>query len=160
MISQQTEICLALHNIRSCHNVGSIFRTADAVGVKKIFITGVTPAPIDRFGRQRKDISKVALRAEKSVKWEYVKDIENLIADMKKKEFQICALEQDKRSVDYREAKMEKKVLLILGEEVNGVPKEILDKCDQIIEIPMRGEKESLNVSVATGIVLFEIFPC
>lgn len=155
MISQQTEICLALHNIRSCHNVGSIFRTADAAGVKKIFITGVTPAPIDRFSRQRKDIAKVSLGAEKIVNWEYVKEIHDLISDMKKKGFKIYALEQDEKSVDYRKTKTKKKTLLILGNEVNGIEKAILDRCDRVIEISMKGKKESLNVSVAAGIAVF-----
>ena len=157
MISQQTEICLALHNIRSCHNVGSIFRTADAAGVKKIFITGVTPAPIDRFSRQRKDIAKVSLGAEKIVNWEYVKEIHDLISDMKKKGFKIYALEQDEKSVDYKKIRLQSKNAFIVGTEVTGIPENILKKCDVIAEIPMRGKKESLNISVACGVALFRI---
>ncbi len=164
MISQSKKtiktrkVCLVLHNIRSCHNVGSIFRTADAVGVSKIFICGETPSPIDRFGRARKDIAKVSLGAEKSVEWEYVKDIHELLTNLKKEKYSIFALEQDERSVDYRKVKVGKLSLLILGNEVNGISKDILDKCDEIIEIPMRGEKESLNVAVSAGVALFSIW--
>lgn len=159
MISQRLEICLVLHNIRSTHNVGSIFRTADAVGVSKIYLSGYTPAPVDRFGRSRGDIAKAALGAEKMVEWEQVKDLADLIFKLKKQKFIILGVEQDKKSIDYRKVKVGRKNLLILGNEVDGIENEILDQCDEIIEIPMRGEKESLNVSVAAGIVLFGIFP-
>ncbi len=153
----RSKVYLALHNIRSCHNVGSIFRTADAAGVSKIFICGATPSPIDRFGRDRKDISKVSLGAEKTVKWQYVKNIDDLLADLKKKKFKIYALEQDARAVDYRKAKIGNKDLLILGNEVHGIEKRILEKCDVVLEIPMKGKKESLNVAVAAGIALFSL---
>ncbi len=157
MISQTKEICLALHNIRSVYNVGAIFRTADAVGVSKIYLCGYTGAPVDRFGRARKDIAKVALGAEKTVKWESVKDIEELILKLKKEKFTILALEQSANSVDYKKVKLGKKNLLIVGNEVGGIEKKILNMCDSILEIPMKGEKESLNVSVATGVALFGI---
>lgn len=155
MISQRREVCLALHNIRSVYNVGAIFRTADAVGVTKIYLCGYTPAPIDRFGRARKDVSKSALGAEKTVAWESIEDISKLISKLKKEKYTILALEQDKASIDYRTAKIGKKNLLILGEEVRGIEQGILNTCDQILEIPMKGEKESLNVSVAAGVALF-----
>ena len=154
---QQQEIYLLLHNIRSTHNVGAIFRTADAVGVKKIYVSGYTPAPIDRFGRVRQDISKASLGAEKTVAWESIKDIKELIENLKKEKVKIIGLEQDKNSIDYTEAKLADKNLLIVGSEVEGIEKEILSHCDEIIEIPMRGQKESLNVSVATGIVLYAL---
>ncbi len=157
MISQQPKICLALHNIRSSHNVGSIFRTAEAAGVSKIYLCGYTPAPVDRFGRARKDIGKVALGAEKIVEWESIKDLGELIVRLKKEKFAICALEQDERSIDFRKIKKSDKILVIVGNEVGGVEKEILDECDQILEIPMKGKKESLNVAVATGVALFGI---
>ena len=149
------DIYLILHNIRSTHNVGSIFRTADAAGVKKIYLCGYTPTPIDRFGRKRKDIAKVALGAEETVEWEHFEKIEELIDKLKKENKQIVALEQDKSSVSYKDFVLEKDTAFILGEERNGIEKEILDKCDAVVEIPMKGKKESLNVSVATGIVLF-----
>ncbi len=151
-------IDLLLHNIRSTHNVGAIFRTADAVGVSKIYISGYTPAPIDRFGRARRDISKVSLGAERTVAWEGVSDIKDLTKKLKKEKVKIIGLEQDKRSIDYRKMKITGKILIILGNEVNGIEKEILDLCDEIIEIPMNGQKESLNVSVATGVVLYGLF--
>jgi tRNA G18 (ribose-2'-O)-methylase SpoU len=152
-----TQIYLVLHNIRSTHNVGAIFRTADATGVKKIYISGITPAPIDRFGRARPDISKASLGAEKTVEWESTTDIKELIKNLKKEKFQIIAVEQDKKSIDYKDLKKNEKVLLIVGNEVDGVDKEVLDLCDDIIEIPMLGKKESLNVSVATGVVLYSL---
>lgn len=149
------EIYLLLHNIRSVFNVGSIFRTADATSVKKIYISGYTPAPIDRFGRWRADISKVALGAEKTVPWEQIQDVDELIEDLKSEKFKIIGLEQDIRSIDYNLGKLSDKNLIIIGEEVNGIEKKYLDKCDEILEIPMLGNKESLNVSVATGVLLY-----
>ena len=148
---------LLLHNIRSAYNVGAIFRTADAVGVSKIYLSGYTPAPVDRFGRQRKDISKVSLGAEKVVDWECVKDVHDLIKRMKKDKVKIIGLEQYERSIDYRKAKITGRNLIIIGNEVDGMEKGILDLCDEIVEIPMKGKKESLNVSVAVGIFLYQI---
>ncbi len=151
------QIHILLHNIRSTHNVGAILRTADAVGVTKVYFSGYTPAPIDRFGRQRKDIIKASLGAEKTVKWESISNSIDLIKKLKKQGFTILSLEQDTRSIDYKKAKLINNTLLIVGNEVDGVDKSILDLSDEIIEIPMLGKKESLNVSVATGIVLYEI---
>jgi 23S rRNA (guanosine2251-2'-O)-methyltransferase len=148
---------LILPNIRSAINVGAIFRTADAVGINKIYLVGVTPCPNDKFGRIQKDIAKSALGAEVWVPWEYVSSLSVLINKLKKEKFKIIALEQDEKSIDYRKIKIENNTAIILGEEVNGIDKKILKKCDQIIEIPMHGKKESLNVSVATGIALFRI---
>ncbi len=157
----KTKISLILNDIRSTHNVGAIFRTADAVGVQKIYIGGITPAPIDRFGRKRKDIVKASLGAEESVKWENIQDVFNFIKKIKKEKSKIIAIEQDKRSIDYRKIKGKIKngdnVFIIIGNEVEGVSKEILDICDEIVEIPMLGSKESLNVSVALGIVLYSL---
>ncbi len=149
---------LLLHNIRSTHNVGAIFRTADAIGVSKIYISGYTPAPIDRFGRKRQDITKASLGAESSVHWESVTDIISLIKKLKKEKVKIIGLEQDKRSINYKKAKIEKENLIIVGNEVDGIEKGMLDLCDEILEIPMKGKKESLNVSVATGILLYSLF--
>jgi len=156
-MSMKKEVVLVLYNIRSAGNVGSIFRTANCAGVLKIFLVGVTPSPIDRFGRIRKDISKVALGAEKNVLWENVGKIEPLLARLKKDGFKIVALEQDKRSVDYKKFKLKTKAAIILGEEVHGLAEKILKKCDKIIEIKMTGKKESLNVSVAVAVALFGI---
>ncbi len=154
MVSQ---IHLLLHDIRSTHNVGAIFRTADAAGVNKIYLSGYTPAPIDRFGRARPDISKASLGAEKTVAWESVADQVELIKILKKDKFHIVALEQDKRAVNYKDLKKSENILLILGNEVDGVDKDILSLCDDIAEIPMLGMKESLNVSVSAGIMLYSL---
>ncbi len=152
------KILLILHNIRSVHNVGSIFRTADAVGVEKIYLTGYTPAPVDRFGRARKDFIKVSLGAEKTVPWEAHADTLKLVRTLKRKGVSIVALEQDARSVDYKKVRPVYPVALVVGNETEGISDEILTVCDVIAEIPMRGKKESLNVSVAAGVVLFRLF--
>jgi len=148
---------LILPNIRSAINVGSIFRTADGVGVDKIYLVGYTPRPIDRFGRAQKDIAKSALGAETWIPWEYREDLVELIKTLKDDDYSIIALEQDKNAIDYRKLKPTKKMAFIVGPEVNGLDKIILKLCDSIVEIPMYGKKESLNVSVATGIALFRI---
>ncbi|MDQ5950638.1 MAG: hypothetical protein QG585_580 [Patescibacteria group bacterium] len=148
---------LILHNIRSNHNVGSIFRTADSVSVSKIFLTGYSATPLDRFNREVKEVSKTALGAEKSVSWEQVKSVTSLIKKLKKEGFQIIAIEQDEKSVDYKKLKVGTKTAFVLGNEVDGIEKKVLKLCDVIAEIPMRGKKESLNVSVATGVALFRI---
>jgi len=149
---------LILHNIRSVHNVGAIFRTADALAVDKIYLTGYTPAPIDRFARVRKDFKKTSLGAEKSVVWEKCEDVLKLFDSLRHRGFEIVAVEQNKKSVDYKNYAPSSKVALIFGNEVSGLEKSILDNCDKIIEIKMRGKKESLNVSVAAGVILFRIF--
>ena len=149
---------LVLHDIRSVLNVGAIFRTADSIGINKILISGITPAPIDRFGRERKDLHKTALGSEKSVAWEQVQNIEEKIKELKTEGFEVVALEQSPESVDYKEYKTTEKTVIILGREVEGVSQELLSLCDKILEIPMNGEKESLNVSVATGILLYRLF--
>jgi len=156
-MKQKRENILILNNIRSVENVGAMFRTADAVGIDKIYLVGYTSAPVDRFGRKRKDLAKSALRAEEYVPWESVKTILPLIKKLKKDGFQIIAIEQDEKSVDYKKVKAKAKNAFIVGAEVTGIPKNVLKNCDITAEIPMRGKKESLNVSVSLGIVLFRI---
>lgn len=155
------ENIVILHNIRSVENVGAMFRTADAAGVQKIYLCGITPAPLDRFGRKRKDLAKSALGAEEFVPWEQVKSLPGLLRRMRQDGYYIIAVEQDKNSIDYRKLTSHKlkakKLAIIMGAEVEGVPQNILKKCDIIVEIPMRGKKESLNVSVAFGVVLFGV---
>jgi len=147
------EIYLILDNIRSMQNVGSIFRTADAAGVSKIYLCGITPKP------PRKEIDKAALGAIDFVNWQYQEDIKSLISTLKKDNVRVIALEQDPEAIPYTlyEIPNTKKVALIVGNEVDGISKEILDLCDEILEIPMYGKKNSLNVSVATGIILYKI---
>src|SRR3989344_1601666 len=154
-MNKSMENILILHNIRSAENVGAMFRTCDAAVVDKIYLTGYTPAPIDRFGRKRKDIAKSALGAEEYVGWEQKKSLPALIANLKKRNYQIVAIEQDEDSINYRRVKLQKKNAFIVGAEVTGIPKSILKLCDVVAEIPMRGQKESLNVSVALGVVLY-----
>lgn len=149
------KISLILHNLRSAHNVGSIFRLADAAGVAKIFLTGYTPAPTDRFGRINKEIAKTALGAEKNIEWQKEEDIFWLIKKLKTENYQMVALEQATNSTDYRKIKLKNKTAVVLGNEVTGLESEILKQGALIAEIPMRGKKESLNVAVAAGIALF-----
>lgn len=150
---------LILDNLRSVENTGSIFRTAEGLGVSKIILVGTTPAPTDRFGRKRADFSKVALGAEDFVKWEHVavSNLQFTILNLQKEGFQIIALEQTDKSVDLKKFKPAKKFVLIVGNEVGGVSKKAIEASDAIVEIPMQGQKESLNVSVATGIALYEL---
>jgi len=148
---------LILPDIRSAINVGAIFRTADAVGIDEVYLTGVTPRPTDKFDRVQKDIAKSALGAETWIPWKYQKSLIPLIKKLKKDGYTIIALEQDKRAVDYRKVKAFKNVVIILGPEVEGLNQKILKECDIITFIPMHGKKESLNVSVAAGIALFKI---
>lgn len=156
-MKKKAEYSLILHNIRSAHNVGAIFRTADAVGVSKIYLTGYTPSPVDHFGRARKDIAKASLGAEKTVSWEQVSRIGVLLTALKKEGMLCIAVEQDKKSVDYKTVRPSSRTAFIFGNEVSGLPRTVLNMADVIAEIPMRGEKESLNVSVAAGVALFRI---
>jgi len=144
---------LILDNLRSAHNVGSIFRTADAAGVTKIFLIGTTPDPIDRFGRPQTEIAKTALGAERSIPWEHA-DTTISVLEQFPEHFTI-ALEQSSDSKDYKTISPREKNIVIVGPEVTGLPEEILKECDAVAEIPMRGNKESLNVSVAAGVFLF-----
>ncbi len=148
---------LVLHDIRSVFNVGALFRTADAVGITKIILSGYSPTPIDRFGRARADFAKCSLGAEKTVPWEYVKTPTTYLKKLKTQGFHIIGVEQDRSSVDYKKIKKTGKVVFVLGTETTGISKTLLKQCDTIVEIPMKGSKESLNVSVAGGIVLYRI---
>ena len=151
------EIALILHDIRSAQNVGAMFRTAEAAGAGKIYLTGYTPAPLDRFGRERKDVAKSALGAEKMLPWEVEENISKIISKLKKEGYYLIAIEQSPKSVDYKKVKTKAKTAFIVGNEVTGIPQSILKKCDVVAEIPMKGKKESLNVSVALGVALFRI---
>ena len=143
---QDKKLFLILHNIRSVYNVGSIFRTADAAGVSKIYLTGYTPDPAP----------KTALGAEKFIPFERG-EISGIIKKLKSVKIRIIALEQSEKSIDYRKVRPRFPLALVLGNEVRGLSREVLKKSDIIMKIPMRGKKESLNVSVAAGIALFEL---
>ncbi len=155
-----SEKILILHNIRSVINVGAIFRTADAVGLNKVYLSGYTPTPIDRFGRIRNDFKKASLGSEKNIDWEQFTNLPELLKELKQKKYKIISLEQNQKSIDYKKAKylLGDKTVIIVGSETEGIEKKILDQSDLVIEIPMGGIKESLNVSVATGILLYQLF--
>jgi 23S rRNA (guanosine2251-2'-O)-methyltransferase len=154
---KRKEVYLILHNIRSVYNVGSAFRTADAAGVTKLYLTGYTPIPVDRFGKERRDLAKVALGAEKTLEWQYVRSLTALLKKLKKDGIYLIAVEQNEASIDYKRVKPCYPCAIIVGNEVEGVPQKIVEQSDVVAEIPMRGTKESLNVSVALGVVLFRI---
>ena len=149
------DVAVLLHNVRSAHNVGSIFRTADAAGVARIYLSGYTPRPRDRFGRAQKEIAKTALGAEHSMPWEYCNAPAPLITRLKRNGWNIVGVEQDAHSIDYRTFVPRTPTLFIFGNEVRGLSKGLRSLCDTLMEIPMHGKKESLNVGVAAGIVLF-----
>ena len=171
---QTSNIVVVLNNVRSNENVGSIFRTSDAAGVKKIFLCGYTPAPLDRFGRINKALVKAALGAENFVEWERVESLKSASTKLKKENFKIVGIEQDEKAVNYTKIRGRGKVYnlaLVFGNEVDGLSEEELKLCDMVAEIPMRGAmvrqahhprtsrrgKESLNVAVVVGIVLFTL---
>lgn len=204
----ESQIVVVLNNVRSNENVGSIFRTCDAARVKKVFLCGYTPAPLDRFGRQNKALTKASLGAEKFVEWQKMESLEEAVNALKNyssslctdksllafssarpvglrkarsednfSEFKLIGIEQSKNSINYNELKNSKLVTqysnlaFVFGNEVDGLSKEDLALCDVVAEIPMRGfmvrqahhprtsgrGKESLNVAVAVGVVLFGV---
>lgn len=143
------------HNIRSLYNVGSIFRTADAFGVSKIYLTGYTGTPANPLHKIR--MHKSALGADDWIPWEYEKSPLRLIKRLKSEGVKIIALENGTKAINIKKFKPKFPLALILGEEVRGVSKPMLKLCDSIIEIPMLGKKESLNVSVAFGVAAYAI---
>ena len=122
------ENIVILHNIRSVENVGAMFRTADAAGINKIYLTGYTPTPLDRFGRKRKDLAKSALGADEFVAWEQKKSLPALIVNLRKRGYQIIRIEQDDNSVDYRRGKLKTKKAIIVGTQGSGNSPKILQK--------------------------------
>ena len=157
----QKKFFLILHDIRSAYNVGAIFRTADGAGVSKIYLSGYTPCPPDKNKTHKtqadKMIEKTALGAEKNIPWEKCENLEKLLEKLRSKKIKIVALEKTKNSTDIKKFKISFPVALILGNEVDGISKDVLKKCDAIVSIPMRGKKESLNVSVAAGIAMYDL---
>lgn len=147
-------IVVILDNIRSLHNVGSVFRTADAFLVEAIYLCGITSTP------PHAEIHKTALGAEDTVDWEYVEDICDLIHRLKEQNFTICAVEQAEGSTSLSDFNINqnKKTAIIFGNEVKGVQQKVIDLCDACIEIPQYGTKHSFNISVSAGIVMWELF--
>jgi tRNA G18 (ribose-2'-O)-methylase SpoU len=148
-----------LDNLRSVYNVGSIFRTANAAGIQKIILCGTTPTPLDKKGARRSDFAKVALGAEDTVLWEYKEDTKSALEELRRDGYYVIAFEQNEKALDYKKVAIEGKenVAFIVGPEVTGVTEDTLLLCDVIVEIPMLGSKESLNVTIAFGIGVYRI---
>jgi len=147
-------LVVVLDNVRSALNVGSVFRTADAFAVEKIYLCGITATP------PHKEISKTAIGATDSMDWEYVKDISDAINHLKSAGYKIFGIEQTSKTTLLQNVKIEpnQKIAIVMGNEVMGISDAILPLLDEVIEIPQFGTKHSLNVSVCTGIVIWELF--
>ncbi|MBD3280772.1 TrmH family RNA methyltransferase [Candidatus Dojkabacteria bacterium] len=144
-------IHVILEDIRSAFNVGAFFRTADAAGVEKLWLTGITPYP------PHNRIPKTALGATKTIDWQYEKKPENAVQDLKRKSIEIIAVELTENARNYTKIDYEKPCALIFGNEVTGVSDDLLQVADKIVQIPMHGEKKSLNVEVSFAVVVYEI---
>lgn len=158
-----SKIVIIAHDIRSTHNIGSLLRTADGLGVQKFYFTGYTPYPhfedderMPHIARKLdKQISKTALGAEKTVSWEYIENIFTVVEKLKNDGFKIAGLEQTSTSVSLPSYHPPEKLAIVLGREVEGIETEVLKVCDETLEIPMRGKKESFNVVQAAAIALY-----
>ncbi len=152
---------LILHNIRSAHNVGAIFRTADGAGVDHIYFSGYTLTPPDGTQiyttKPERKLIKTALGAHEYVAWDRYEEIDDIINKLKKEGVQIVALEQGENSINYKKFETDRSVALVLGNEPVGIDEHALSLCDIMIDIPMRGGKNSLNVSVAAGIAMYKL---
>lgn len=145
------EVIVVLDNVRSALNVGAIFRSCNGAGVKKLYLTGITPAP------PHIKILKTALGTEQEVEHEYKKNGVELISQLKNDGFQIISLEENSKAVDFYESDIKEKVALVFGHEITGVSNEIMNLSDLILKLPMKGKKNSLNVSNTVAIVLYDI---
>lgn len=154
--SEKSPLIIVADNVRSMHNVGSIFRTSDAFLVEKIYLCGITPTPPHR------EIQKTALGATESVDWQYAENTLDVVNQLKKEGWTILALEQTTNSVMLDELKVEKgeKIAIVLGNEVEGVNQEVINLCHKAVEIPQFGTKHSFNVSVSCGIMLWQVYLC
>ncbi|HET8709536.1 MAG TPA: TrmH family RNA methyltransferase [Candidatus Saccharimonadales bacterium] len=156
-------IVLIAHNLRSCYNVGSLLRTAEGLGVSKVYLTGYTPYPLEAADTRLphlaqkidKQIHKTALGAEKQIEWHYTDDILMLFTKLKDNDFTIAALEQTADSLALPQYKVPEKIAIVLGREVEGIETEVLSACDVALEIPMFGSKESFNVAQAAAMALY-----
>lgn len=157
------DLILIVHNIRSCQNVGAILRTADGFNVSKVFLTGYTPYPSKENDSRLphlvrkidKQIKKASLGAEAFVNWRTEPDIFTLLNKLKKINYKIVGVEQSKNSISLPNYEPPQKVALIVGNEVTGIEPDVLEKCDEIVEIPMLGKKESFNVASSVAIALY-----
>ena len=160
------QIVVIAHDIRSCHNVGSLLRTADGLGVDAVYLTGYTPYPPLTTGDPRlphlaakigRQISKTALGAERSVNWHVRSDLPALLQELRKESYRLVALEQAANSISLPDYTVPDKVALLIGREVEGVDHKLLKAMDDIIEIPMLGQKESFNVVQAVAMALYQL---
>lgn len=157
------KICLVAVDIRSTHNVGSLFRTCDGFGAD-LFLVGITPHPVFKGDKRlphvakkaQAAIEKTALGAENSVSWRYFETFNNCYEYLVKNGYTVVAIEQMDDSIDITNLSPKQNTALIVGPEVEGLPKDILNFCSKVYEIPMKGKKESFNVSVAAGIALYQ----
>lgn len=151
--ADKIQVVVVLDDVRSLHNVGSVFRTADAFSIEKIILGGITACPPHR------EIEKTALGATESVMWEHVRDIKEVLEELKSAGYVICGVEQVAGSGKLHEYVVDaKKIVVVFGNEVKGVSQQVLNLCDQFLEIPQSGTKHSLNISVSAGIVLWELY--
>jgi tRNA G18 (ribose-2'-O)-methylase SpoU len=152
--AEKSPLVVVLDNVRSMHNVGSVFRTSDAFLVEKIYLCGFTPTPPHR------EIQKTALGATETVAWEATESTTDLIKELKNKGYQVYAVEQTHNSIalDGFTPTEKSKIALVFGNEADGVNEEVIKCCDGTIEIPQFGSKHSFNISVSAGIVLWDIF--
>lgn len=158
-MKEKNRLVLIIHNVRSAYNVGSLFRTADGAGVDTVILSGYTPSPakdgVQFLTQAEKEIAKTALGAERVMKWSRESSFSRRVKKLHAEGFTLVALEQDAKSIDYREYTTNKNIALLVGNEVNGLDRRVLKQCDAIIDLPMYGSKNSLNVSVAGGIALY-----
>lgn len=158
-------IVIICHNLRSCHNVGSLLRTAEGLGARRVWLTGYTPYPLQKDDTRMphiakkldSQISKTALGAENLVKWKHQENIEPVISSLKAEGYIIAGLEQTPGSIKLPSYKSPEKIALILGREVEGIEPEIIKLCDITLEIPMSGKKESFNVVQAAAMALYHL---
>ena len=159
------QIILVVHNVRSAHNVGSMLRTCDGLGISKVYLTGFTPYPKKAHdtrlphiaAKTERAIAKTSLGAEKNVKWRQASDVIKIVESLKSRHFTVAALEQTPSAADISTYQCPNNLALIVGNEVSGIDSEVLRVCDTHLQIPMRGKKESFNVSVAAAIALYQL---
>lgn len=158
-------IVLIVHNVRSAHNVGSMLRTCEGLGINQVFLSGYTPYPAGENDKRLphetakayKQIQKTALGAEKTLNWSHEPNIKNLVGKLKSGNYQLVGLEQTEKSFNLLEFKPTSNIALVVGSEIGGLDKLVLDLCDIAIQIPMAGQKESFNVSIAAAIALYQL---
>ena len=150
--AQKDPIVVVLEDVRSLNNIGSIFRTCDAMAIQKIYLCGITAQPPHR------EIRKTAIGATESVDWEYQENVLDVLIKYQKLDYNLIAVEQTSKAISLNEYSVKnQKILLVFGNEINGVSQNLINKCDYSLEIPQWGTKHSLNISVTTGIILWMI---